>query len=229
MKLKIFLALLLVFGFVSVDYSDNGLLPYPDAEFADETTYPVLKGIDAATVELHYEGTPTRVKLIGVKMPEVMHPDNPVEVAREKAAAFLHNLLLGESVYLRFEANAPEAAEDLQAYLYRAPDRLFVNLEVVRQGYAQVSTLVPFAHLSQFSYYEGRARVVKKGLWQVKESIRGDVTASQALPTADTAVYITRTGSKYHRAGCGFLRRSQISISLEDAKRYYSPCLHCNP
>ena len=58
MKLKIFVTLLLVFGFVSVYYSDNGLLPYPDAEFADAATFPVLKVIDAATVEIHYEGNP---------------------------------------------------------------------------------------------------------------------------------------------------------------------------
>ena len=38
---------------------------------------PVLKVIDVATVEIHYEGTPTVVKLIGVKVPETMHPDTP--------------------------------------------------------------------------------------------------------------------------------------------------------
>ena len=157
MKLKIFVTLLLVFGFASVYYSDNGLLPYPDVEFADDTTFPVLKVIDVATVEIHYEGTPTVVNLIGVKVPETMHPDTPLETAQLEAAAFLHNLLLGESVYLRFEGDKPETTEDFQAYLYRAPDRLFVNLEVVRQGYAQTNTLVPFAHLSQFSHYE-RAR-----------------------------------------------------------------------
>ena len=229
MKSKIFVTLFLVFGFVSVYYSDNGLLPYPDVEFADDTTFPVLKVIDVATVEIHYEGTPTVVKLIGVKVPEAMHPDIPLETAQLEAAAFLHNLLLGESVYLHFEGDEPETTEDFQAYLYRAPDRLFVNLEVVRQGYAQTNTLVPFAHLSQFSHYEGRARVVKKDLWQAKESIREDVTASQALPTADTAVYITRAGSKYHRASCGLLRKIRISISREDAERYYLPCLLCNP
>ena len=229
MKLKIFVTLFLVFGFVSIYYSDDGLLPYPAEDFTGAATFPVLKVIDAATVEIHYEGNPTVVKLIGVQVPEVMHPDTPVEVAREEAAAFLHNLLLGESVYLQFEADAPETAGDLQAYLYRVPDKLFVNLEGVRQGYAQVNTLVPFAHLSRFSSYEGRARVVKKGLWQAKETVREDVTASQALPTADTGVYITPAGNKYHRASCGLLRKTRISISREDAERYYLPCLICNP
>lgn len=46
---------------------------------------------------------------------------------------------------------------------------------------------------------------------------------------SEATVYITRTGSKYHRAGCRYLSRSQIPISLSDARRYYSPCLVCNP
>ena len=49
--------------------------------------------------------------------------------------------------------------------------------------------------------------------------------------SADTTstVYITRTGKKYHRGSCSYLRSSKISISLTDAKRGYSPCSVCNP
>jgi hypothetical protein len=43
-------------------------------------------------------------------------------------------------------------------------------------------------------------------------------------------VYITRTGEKYHRAGCQHLRRSSIPITLTDAiKRGYAPCKVCRP
>jgi hypothetical protein len=43
-------------------------------------------------------------------------------------------------------------------------------------------------------------------------------------------VYVTRTGHKYHRAGCRYLSRSQIPISLSDAKAEgYTPCSVCNP
>ena len=49
--------------------------------------------------------------------------------------------------------------------------------------------------------------------------------------SADTAatVYITRTGKKYHRGSCSYLRYSKIPISLTDAKRLYSPCSVCKP
>ena len=45
----------------------------------------------------------------------------------------------------------------------------------------------------------------------------------------DSTVYITRTGKKYHRGSCSYLRYSKISISLTDAKRQYSPCSVCKP
>lgn len=41
-------------------------------------------------------------------------------------------------------------------------------------------------------------------------------------------VYITKTGSKYHRAGCRYLRKSQIDISLSEAKNEgYTACSVC--
>lgn len=60
------------------------------------------------------------------------------------------------------------------------------------------------------------------------------VTSIQELPTVDETpqegtVYVTKTGKKYHRDGCSFLRRSKILISLADAKKRYSPCSRCNP
>jgi len=42
-------------------------------------------------------------------------------------------------------------------------------------------------------------------------------------------VYVTKTGSKYHRSGCRYLSRSQIPISLEDAIRKYGACSVCGP
>ena len=47
--------------------------------------------------------------------------------------------------------------------------------------------------------------------------------------SADTTVYITKTGSKYHNAGCSHLRSSKISISLTEAiNKGYTPCSDCH-
>lgn len=53
--------------------------------------------------------------------------------------------------------------------------------------------------------------------------------ARPGVQASETTVYITRTGSKYHRAGCRYLSRSQLPVNLGDAQRYYLPCSVCNP
>jgi hypothetical protein len=52
---------------------------------------------------------------------------------------------------------------------------------------------------------------------------------TKSNPSADT-VYITETGTKYHRAGCRSLRKSKIAISRADAiKQGYAACKICSP
>ena len=51
----------------------------------------------------------------------------------------------------------------------------------------------------------------------------------KAVETQEVTVYITRTGSKYHRAGCRYLRQSMIPIKLSDAKKRYGACSVCRP
>ncbi len=50
---------------------------------------------------------------------------------------------------------------------------------------------------------------------------------TKQLKQKEDIVYITKTGSKYHRLGCRYLRRSSIPISLKKAKEYYTPCSVC--
>ena len=45
----------------------------------------------------------------------------------------------------------------------------------------------------------------------------------------DISVYGTKTGTKYHRAGCRYLSKSMIPIGLKEAKARYSPCSVCGP
>jgi hypothetical protein len=47
--------------------------------------------------------------------------------------------------------------------------------------------------------------------------------------TADTIVYITKTGEKYHRDGCGSLSRSKIQTTLGKVSGRLAPCSVCKP
>jgi hypothetical protein len=43
-------------------------------------------------------------------------------------------------------------------------------------------------------------------------------------------VYITKTGEKYHRGSCQYLRQSKFEIEINKAKeRGYTPCSVCRP
>lgn len=54
------------------------------------------------------------------------------------------------------------------------------------------------------------------------------VNDSAAPEDQPVTVYITDHGAKYHRAGCRYLAKSQIAISLSEAKRQaYDPCAIC--
>ena len=55
------------------------------------------------------------------------------------------------------------------------------------------------------------------------------VAAAQDADNGDTTVYVTKTGAKYHTAGCRYLRTSSIPVKLRDAAARYAPCSVCNP
>lgn len=48
--------------------------------------------------------------------------------------------------------------------------------------------------------------------------------------TKETVVYITKTGEKYHKDGCRYLRQSKIKTTKKEAiKNGYGACKVCKP
>ena len=46
----------------------------------------------------------------------------------------------------------------------------------------------------------------------------------------EQTVYVTKTGHKFHRAGCRYLRHSSRAVSREEAERWgLEPCKVCRP
>ena len=209
------------------------LVSYPVEDFTGDVAYKVIRVIDGDTVEIDYRGKATNVRLIGVDTPETVHPNRPVEEYGKEASNFTKNLLQGESVYLRFDIDKTDKYGRLLAYLYRAPDGLFVNLEIVRQGYGHAYTQFPFKHMELFRHYGNRARTAGKGLYRTPQpsvsEVAPSVDSEATGEVSEEQVYVTRTGKKYHREGCTSLRRSKIPILLAEAKQRYGPCGRCNP
>ena len=56
-------------------------------------------------------------------------------------------------------------------------------------------------------------------------------TSARTTSTQDTnstIVYVTKTGDKYHKANCSYLKKSKIEMTLSNAKAQgYTPCSRC--
>ena len=130
--------------------------------------YQVVRIIDGDTVEIKYKGKFTSVQLFGVNAPETdSHPNKSPEPLGEEASKYLQDLLLDESIYLRFDEHRFDQYERIWGYVYRVSDGIFVNLEVIREGFAKVDLRYPFKYKDLFTDYESRAKKDKKGLWGI--------------------------------------------------------------
>jgi micrococcal nuclease len=122
--------------------------------------------VDGDTIHVSVDGRRVKVRYIGVDTPESRRPGTPVQCFAKAASAFNASLLRGRRVELRTDAEQRDRYGRLLAYVYRQPDRLFVNAELVRRGYATVLTISPnVAHAGEFLALERSARRAGRGLW----------------------------------------------------------------
>ena len=143
---------------------DLAVVPVP--EVAPSQAFRVVRVDDSYLVTLLINGAETPVRLVGIDPPLVPASDGmpaPPHAARH----FLQNLLAGEMVYLDRDPNLAQKDEEgnLVAYIYRAPDKLQINIELIRQGYALVAEGYKFAYQQEFLSYQQKARADGKGIW----------------------------------------------------------------
>jgi micrococcal nuclease len=209
--------------------------PIPVKDFTGQPAHEVLRVTAGNEVVLRLDGQETTLRLIGTYVP----PSGP---EADEARAFTTRLLTGEAVYLAFEPKWPrrDREDRVRAYAYRAPDGLLVNLELVRQGYARVSSAEPFEHQKLLRAYERVAQKNAKGLWRpraAREPASQPALVATSAPAAkeqatgdDVLVYVTAHGKKYHTQNCQYVRSGGTAITLKDAKaRGCAPCSRCKP
>ncbi|MGD9496232.1 MAG: thermonuclease family protein [Armatimonadota bacterium] len=131
--------------------------------------------IDGDTIEL---AGGERVRYIGIDAPEM----RPVQAWAEAATEANRELVEGRGVLLELDAQERDRYGRLLAYVY--VDGLFVNAEMVRRGYAQVSTYPPnVRHQDSLLAAEGAARAAGCGLWSPGTAAPG-APLPAAAPTA---------------------------------------------
>lgn len=110
----------------------------------------VTRIVDGDTIDVEVDGRRERVRLIGIDTPEVAHaasgdrPGNAAECFADASHAFITSLLpIGTGVRLERDVVGRDDYGRLLAYVYRAADGVFVNYEIVRQGYAEPLSIAP--------------------------------------------------------------------------------------
>jgi micrococcal nuclease len=127
----------------------------------------VERVVDGDTIIVHAAGRRERVRLIGIDTPESVKPNTPVQCFAIEASNRTKALLpAGTGVRLVGDVEQRDRYQRLLAYVYRASDGLFVNLQLAREGYAVPYTFPPnVAHTADFVAAAGEARDAGRGLW----------------------------------------------------------------
>jgi micrococcal nuclease len=181
---------------------------------------------DTVTV-LTEDKTQHRIRLEHVDCPE-SHQDYGT-----KAKEALAEKIFGKEVTVKWTSR--DKYKRILGIVYLGDRNM--NLELVKEGWAW-----HYVHYSKDTAYakaEAEAKEGKRGLWAGKNPIppwefrrgKGEVetVSDKKLDLAERTVYVTKSGKKYHSAGCRYLAKSKIPLSLGEAVKRYEPCSVCKP
>ena len=141
---------------------------------------------------------------------------------------FLSTILV---LILLLSAICTSTLSDGQVTMYAPDGRIITVAESEVMAYEKVGW---YKEPVQVLYAEdGRSAVFAKSQVAAQCTVgwyTTPVTTYSSYTNVSQTVYVTRTGSKYHRYGCQYLRKSCYARSLSSAKTSgYTPCSRCNP
>jgi micrococcal nuclease len=127
----------------------------------------IVSVTDGDTVRVRLDRGIERVRLIGIDTPELHDPRTVVECFAEEAAAHTEGLLpVGTAVRLESDVEARDRYGRVLAYVWRVDDHLFVNEELVADGWAVPYRYPPnVRYADRFSRLGREAREANRGLW----------------------------------------------------------------
>ena len=216
------------------------LLVSPLGARAEELAGKVTEVVKGDTVMVEHDGKTEPVRLTGIDCPELAQPFGP------EAKQFTANLALQKDVTVETQGT-DDAGRTLG--VVKLPDGRILNRELAGAGMAWFYD----KHAAADTGLRGiiaKAIAEKKGLWSSGTPLapwdfRGDAlkkkatdpTALPAMPkdsgqenSPAEAVFITKDGREYHRAGCVLLDKTKRVATRKEAEALgFSPCRICFP
>lgn len=172
-------------------------------------TFKVTRVIDGDTIEI--EGG-EKVRYIGMDTPETVDPRKPVQCFGVEASKKNKELVEGKTVRLEKDSTDRDKYSRLLRYVW--VDDLFVNLELVKQGFASSYSYPPdIKYQKEFLAAETEAREAERGLWKACPVVATPTINVQEAPKSDCDIKgnISTSGEKiYHLSGCGSYAKTQI-------------------
>lgn len=148
------------------------LAPQPTISQApvDPGFYRITAFHDGDTITVDMNGTPEKVRFIGVDTPETHKPNAPVQCYGPEASAFTKQFVGTQNV--RLEADPKDDNRDrygrLLRYVY-TPDGTLLSQKLIAEGYGFAYTSFPFTKKNDFVEAQIAAQNAKKGLWAACE------------------------------------------------------------
>jgi len=139
-----------------------------DAPAPPEGTIPatVERVVDGDTVKVVLQDETTeRIRLIGIDTPESVHPDASKNVPYGQVASdYTKSRLDGQTIGLELDVEERDQYDRLLAYVWLGDE--LINLTLVREGHAVVSTYPPnVKYVDLFTAAQTEAREAGLGLW----------------------------------------------------------------
>lgn len=90
------------------------------------------------------------------------------------------------------------------------------------------TTTAPTTQTTQPTVVETTVAITTSLPPQQEEDFFAEPDTTARTESNSDVVYVTKSGTKYHKSGCSYLASSKIEISLSDAKaKGFSPCSRC--
>ncbi len=192
---------------------DPPRIPHP--RFDKEPPRRVIEIEIGGGIVVDIDGTPARLRLAGVDA-RPPYPNEEPPPSAIRLTEYLKRLLRNESVYVEFETGP----DDLDAWgraaarVYRAPDGLWVNFELIRTGFARTSP-EKCRFRDVLDYYQEVARKAAKGVWSPEDeapieqasppegAMKSAATAKNDKPASEPGPPAGTDGKEQHREAGG--------------------------
>ena len=140
-------------------------IPYTETELDKKKMFLVTEIIDGDTIRVNVRGKSESVRLLAIDTPETKDPRKPVQCFGSEATKKMQSFVSGKYVKLVDERSQGNRDKYSRLLRYMYDGKIFINREMVAQGYAFSYKEYPTKYLGEFNKLEQQAREQNLGLW----------------------------------------------------------------